>query len=86
MYSLAHRRHFIFRDLIYNKQLKKLLQLKLSISTTKDLSIRKASFISDCPEITLVLRMQIRCLAFKIKTSINFWHLLLSDIQLGTGN
>jgi hypothetical protein len=26
----------------------------------------------------------IRCLASKKKTSINFWHLLLGDVQLGT--
>jgi hypothetical protein len=35
-------------------------------------------------EISLFLRMPIRCLASKKKTSINFWHLLLGDVQLGT--
>jgi hypothetical protein len=79
---------FVFRNSILQQTIEK-ASTKIEQKYNSDLSIRKATFDGFSgillTEITLVpknadtlFRIQ------KIKTSINFWHLLLGDVQLGT--
>ncbi|WP_016990150.1 transglycosylase domain-containing protein [Flavobacterium sp. ACAM 123] len=79
---------FVFRDSILQQAIEK-ASTKIEQKYNSELSIKKASFDSfsgiSLTEITLVpknadtlFRIQ------KMKTSINFWHLLLGDVQLGT--
>jgi hypothetical protein len=79
---------FVFRDSILQQAIEK-ASTKMEQKYNSDLSIKKASFDGfsgiSLTEITLVpknadtlFRIQ------KMKTSINFWHLLLGDVQLGT--
>jgi hypothetical protein len=79
---------FVFRDSILQQAIEK-ASTKMEQKYNSNLSIKKASFDGfsgiSLTEITLVpknadtlFRIQ------KMKTSINFWHLLLGDVQLGT--
>jgi hypothetical protein len=79
---------FVFRNSILQQTIEK-ASTKIEQKYNSDLSIRKATFDGFSgillTEITLVpknadtlFRIQ------KIKTSINLWHLLLGDVQLGT--
>ena len=79
---------FAFRDSILQQAIEK-ASTKIEQKYNSDLSIKKASFDGfsgiSLTEITLVpknadtlFRIQ------KMKTSINFWYLLLGDVQLGT--
>lgn len=79
---------FIFRDSILQQAIEK-ASTKIEQKYNSNLSIKKASFDGfsgiSLTEITLVPKNADTLFNIqKIKTSINFWHLLLGDVQLGT--
>jgi hypothetical protein len=79
---------FVFRDSILQQAIKK-ASTKIEQKYNSNLSIKKASFDGfsgiSLTEITLVPKNADTLFNIqKIKTSINFWHLLLGDVQLGT--
>ena len=79
---------FVFRDSILQQAIEK-ASTKIEQKYNSNLSIKKASFDGfsgiSLTEITLVPKNADTLFNIqKIKTSINFWHLLLGDVQLGT--
>jgi hypothetical protein len=74
---------FVLEILFYSKQLKK-LQLKLSRSTIAIYPYEKPLLTVSQVLTEINLADTDTLLASKMKTSINFWHLLLGDVQLGT--
>lgn len=79
---------FVFRDSILQQAIKK-ASTKIEQKYNSNLSIKKASFDGfsgiSLTEITLVPKNADTLFNIqKIKTSINFWHLLLGDVQPGT--
>jgi hypothetical protein len=79
---------FVFRDSILQQAIEK-ASTKIEQKYNSDLSVKKAAFDGfsgvRLTEITLVPKnADTLFYVQKMKTSINFWHLLFGDVQLGT--
>lgn len=79
---------FVFRDSILQQAIEK-ASTKIEQKYNSNLSIKKAAFDGfsgiSLTEITLTPKNADTLFSIqKMKTSINFWHLLLGDVQLGT--
>jgi hypothetical protein len=79
---------FVFRDVILQQAIEK-ASSKIDQKYSSTLSVKKASFEGfsgiSLNEITLIPKNADTLFRIKkMKTSVNLWHLLLGDVQLGT--
>jgi hypothetical protein len=79
---------FVFRDVILQQAIEKAAS-KIDQKYSSTLSVKKASFEGfsgiSLNEITLIPKNADTLFRIKkMKTSVNLWHLLLGDVQLGT--
>ena len=79
---------FVFRNALLQQTIAK-ISFKIESDYNSNFSIKEASFVGlsgvNMSEITLVPKNADTLFKIqKLKTSVNFWHLLTGDIQLGT--